>query len=156
PITSLPNPNIALTGIAVADSGVSGQPLHLDIGVENQGPGNIASRTWSVSAFLSVDSRLDRDDIPLGSVPGPPTLAAHGTATLPLDVTLPSFASGAYFLIVQADSRNEIVETNESDNLTLRPLLAILPPPADLVVQDVTFQGAVTTPGRPVSVTYTL
>src|SRR5262249_27801543 len=76
--------------------------------------------------------------------------------TTGLDVTMPIFASGAYFIIVAADSRNEIAETNENDNQSLRPLVAILPPPADLVVRDVSFGAPAVTPGQPMTVSYTL
>src|SRR5262249_34402644 len=111
---------------------------------------------WSVSAYLSVDTRLDGSDIPLGSFTGPPTFAAQQTATSGLDVTVPPFASGAYFVIVLADSRNEIAETNEGDNTSLRPLVAVLPPPADLIVRDVSFGAPAVTPGQPMTVSYTL
>src|SRR5262249_15552600 len=137
PVVSLPQPNLVVTSVTATASVDAGQPLHIDVGLQNLGPGNVVARNWSVSAYLSVDTRLDGSDIPLGSFTGPSTFAALQTTTTGLDVTMPIFASGAYFIIVAADSRNEIAETNENDNQSLRPLVAILPPPADLVVRDV-------------------
>lgn len=155
-IAAPPAPNLVLAGLNAPASERSGQPLNISVGVGNAGPGNITSRNYSVSAFLSLDPRLDGTDIALGSVPGPSNLSPGQTSGVAFNLTLPNYVSGPYFLILLADARGDVSEANESDNQILQPLLAVLPPPADLIVRDVQVSAPTVTPGRPMTVTYTL
>jgi hypothetical protein len=157
-ITDVPqvHPDLTVTDVAAPASGTAGQPFPVIGHFQNLGPNAMPARTWYASAYLSVDSRLDGSDLPLGTVAGPASLAAPDTVSRPLQLELPNYASGAYFLIVQADPRNEIHESIEGNNTFTRPVVVVLPPPADLIVEDVSFTSPSATPGEPVTVNYLL
>jgi hypothetical protein len=72
------------------------------------------------------------------------------------DVTIPPYASGAQFLLVQTDSGNDVFEGNrEGNNVVAIPLIIILDDPSDLIVENVIAPPAAI-PGEDVLVSYTL
>ncbi|MFT3880916.1 MAG: CARDB domain-containing protein [Gemmatales bacterium] len=70
---------------------------------------------WTDALYLSKDNILDPSDILLGTFRHATGLAAGTFSTFSMDVTMPP-ASGAYRIIVQADRKNLVTESNRDNN----------------------------------------
>ncbi|HEY7119523.1 MAG TPA: CARDB domain-containing protein, partial [Tepidisphaeraceae bacterium] len=118
-LIQLPPPSdLIVTNIALPGSAKSGDPVHLEWTVKNQGA-NPAEGSWSDALYLSTDNVWDINDVPLGRVRHTGTLAPGASYTLPLDVNLPPAKPGQYRIIVRPDIFNEVFEgPDESNNKT--------------------------------------
>jgi subtilase family serine protease len=88
--------------------------------VKNQGNGN--AEGFYLSVYLSPDSiitpwddGLQMGDLEIGSV-YVSALAAGAQQTLTINCTVPSTLAGTFYLGTIADSRNNVIESNESNN----------------------------------------
>jgi len=155
-ITSPPPPQLTVSGVTVAPNLDAGQPALVSWQLNNTGPGEVPNAEWFVGLYLSQDPWLDASDVSLGSIAGPAGLAGGASAPQQYVPTMPVWASGAYYVIVRADNRNEVWEaTGENDNSANAPTLLTLPPPSDLVVTDVVVPPAAV-PGEPILLSWTL
>jgi CARDB/Periplasmic copper-binding protein (NosD)/Right handed beta helix region/Bacterial pre-peptidase C-terminal domain len=155
-ISSVPPPNLTMPAISVAASGTAGQPARIHYTVSNTGTGPVPAVPWYISFYLSLDPNLDGSDVSLTSIPGPVSLAAGTSHVDSVDVTLPIWASGGYYVIGQADARNDLYEGGaEGDNTDFTSMAVTLPPPSDLVVQNISIPP-VAIPGQPVTVSWTV
>jgi hypothetical protein len=149
-------PDVVVQSLTVPANGTAGQPVTVDYALANEGPGAIAGATWFAAYYLSQDAVLDGSDVLLGSHPAPADLGVGASTAGSVELVLPSWASGAYYLIAAADSRNDLYEgSQEGDNRAARAILSALAPPADLEVVDATLPPGAT-PGLPVAIQYTL
>ena len=137
--------------------GIFGNALAVNWTVKNQGTASAAGG-WTDRFFLSKDATLSADDIALGSVDSnPAALDALGTRSNSTSVTLPlsqGLAPGTYYLIVQTDSGNTVVESNEANNTAAVAVPIILPPLPDLTAAGVA-GPATWTPGTAATITWT-
>ena len=100
--------------LAVPATGGAGTTLAVTDTTSNQGT---AAAAAAVTRFyLSSNSTLSVDDVPLGSRTTP-SLAPGASSAVTTAVQLPStLAAGNYYVIVRADADDDVVETNESNN----------------------------------------
>ncbi|BCL39020.1 S8 family serine peptidase [Nostoc sp. MS1] len=101
---------------AVAPSSVTvGYSFNTSYQVKNQGAENASNN--STTFYLSKDKALSNDDLYLGSksVAGV-TAGAAISQTISLNI-VNNVAPGTYYLLYKADGNNNIVETNESNNI---------------------------------------
>jgi hypothetical protein len=155
-ITSPLAPQLTVANVSVAANLTSGQPGTVSFDVHNGGPGAVPNATWFTAVYLSQDPWLDGSDFLLGTVQGPVGFASGATDHEQVTAAMPPWASGAYYVIVETDSRNEVWENgSENDNTATATTQLTLPPPADLIVQNVTVPGAAV-PGQSITVSYTL
>ena len=83
--------------------------------VKNQGGAPAAP--FDVTVYLSTDATLGGGDVPIGTRRVAAGLAAGGSSSGSIAVTVPaSQAAGTYFLIVRADAGNEVTESSETNN----------------------------------------
>src|SRR5262249_2105355 len=144
-----PAPDLVVTAIEAPAQGTAGQPIRVRWTTRNDGLGPVVPASFGVSCYLSADPSLDGDDVQLGALTASHSLPPGSERTDSLDVDLPSFASGAYYVIVRADPYNVVYEGGADFNNDARaPILIALAPPADLVVSDVQTQ-ANAIPGEP-------
>lgn len=150
-ITLSPAPDLEITAVAPSSSAYSGQPLKVQWKVTNSGAAS-ADRPWYDAIYLSIDSELSASDIRLDSSYASGSMAVSANYQKSVDVWIPSNASGSYYILLKADSRDEIYEHGEeSNNLTSWPITLTVPPPADLIVDQVS--GPVTaSPGSAINV----
>jgi hypothetical protein len=154
-VSDLP-PNLVIGRVTVDAASIAGQPLDIEWAVHNTGTGPVPGRVWYTSAYLSIDPYLDGSDFSLGGLVGSSALAAGDSLVQTLHGNLPAWASGPYYLLVIADSRNDVYEGMvENDNLTRGVTDVTLPLPSDLIVTNVTVPPDAV-PGEPVTITYTL
>jgi subtilase family serine protease len=95
---------------------VAGQRVRLPFTIQNNG--NVPAKgAMTVRLLASSDDVLDTNDTEIISLPKKISLRPGKPRLLPLSFTMPStLASGNYRLIVQIDSANTIVESNDTNN----------------------------------------
>ncbi len=151
-----PAPDLAATSISTDAQGTAGQPLTVRWTVANQGPGPIVPERWTAGCYLSSDAVLDGSDVLLSSLGHSGPFLSATTVSDTVSVTLPSWASGPFYLFVRADNDNSVYEAGAEGNNTARTQLQVtLSAPANLVVRDVVMPS-VAIPGEPVTVSWTL
>ncbi|MEM6326158.1 MAG: CARDB domain-containing protein, partial [Bacteroidota bacterium] len=134
----------------------AGQPLRGVVEVVNDGAAIPAGTAWTDAWTLSPGTERGPGTATLltEAVQGP--LASGARYTHTVDLFLPDYASGSYLLAVTADSRARVTEGGQRENNTREERVEIeLPPPVDLVVENVAVP-ADATPGQETTITYDL
>ena len=151
-----PPPDLVVTSVSAAAEAGAGQPLMVRWTTANRGSGVTNPAHWTTACYLSTDAMPDGTDLLLGAVTRETGLAPGEQVGDSVVVNLPGWASGPLFLIVTADTRNEVYEgAAENNNVTRAALQVTLAAPADLVVRDVTVPLSAL-PGDSVTVSWTL
>lgn len=75
------------------------------------------SDEWDDSIYLSVDQTFDSKDVLIGRVARTEGLAGLASYTATLTARMPGVPDGDYHVIVVADSKRRIPETNRNDNV---------------------------------------
>lgn len=156
PVT-LPSPvDLRVTEINIPVSLQASQPATVTWRVENEGSGATGTDRWFDTVYLSDDLGVGSSDVVLGYLEHDGSLDAGAGYDGSLDVTIPSYSSGSYYILVDTDSRDDVYEhVGESNNAGSFLFDLTLPPPADLTVSNIQIPSVVT-PGNPVSVSWTL
>ncbi|MGA1825362.1 MAG: CARDB domain-containing protein [bacterium] len=139
-----PTADLTVANITFPSSAWSGQGMIVDWTVANES--SVATEAergfWDDTLFLSRDPYLDLDtDISLGSIRRQGDLDPGASISQSLEVKLPDWVSGPYYLIAFTDSANHVYERDleynnaQSSEGTLHINLT---PPADLVVESIT------------------
>lgn len=150
-----PAPDLAVSSVQATGTPLAGQSIRVHWTVDNLGSGSPLPTDWTMSVYLSQDPLLG-GDLHLGSQAGGGSLAPAASYQDSMDVELPSYISGPYYLVVKADAQNQVYEAGAEGNNTLAtPVNITFPAPADLAVTGVT-GPATATPGDPVTVSWTL
>ncbi len=152
---ALPGPDLVPT-TPIAPTSVSiGQTLDLFWTVNNIGPGS-ALGAWIDRVYLSTDGVLDADDILLGTQDQTirsPLAPLDGAYQGTVRVTIP-FATppGTHYLIFVTDSAATQPETDETNNLIVKPVQVLAP---NLVVTQITATPQASW-GQKISITFTV
>ena len=113
--------DLAVTTLTVPAQGGAGAPLTVTDVTTNQGGGSVGPTTTRF--YLSADSVLDVNDTLLasrdvGALDGSGASSASTTVTIP-----PSTPAGTYYIAAKADADGSVVETYETNNVTVRSML---------------------------------
>lgn len=93
-----------------------GEPATFMWTTRNDGESSASGR-WDDRVFLSADEEWDISDPVIATHRVPQTTLAQGeTADFQVEAVVPPVLPGNYFVIVRADTRNQIPETDESNN----------------------------------------
>ena len=144
-------PDLQVTSLTTANTGEAGRPFNVEWTVTNTGGGATNFNYWPDRVFLSLDTTLSLDDVGLGEIYRTNPLSPGGSYTRSRDFAIPLSAVGEYFVLVQTDARNLVIEgAGESNNITGTPQVVRFAeydpdgtggdgprPPADLVVTTV-------------------
>jgi RHS repeat-associated protein len=115
----IPEPaDLSVSGITVPNQALLGQNMQFTYTVENTGA-NPAKGAWHDSAYLSVDDKWDAADILIESVQHVGDVVSGGSYTGAFSAPVPGISPGNYHVIVRSDVRNQIRETNETNNVTV-------------------------------------
>lgn len=168
-------PDLTIDTFSSPVSGTAGQQISVSWTVNNQGIAGTGSRAWKDYVYISSDeSLLESEDILLGSFANPGFLNPGQSYTQSKTVTLPISLSGSYYFFITTDNadafcnsptlqcfpgamrlstRNNMAESDESNNWVLDTLLINPAPVPDLQVVSV---GAPTAAfsGDDITVTY--
>lgn len=146
---SIENNNVAATPIAImnADLGISGIALSYlitpgsdipgsigtgdsvsaSITVYNQGEATAYGKndSWSDSLYLSEDDNWDPQDVLLGEKLSPGPLVTGASYENAINFIVPDKAPGTYYLIARAAGASSIRESNENNNIFIKPITII-------------------------------
>jgi hypothetical protein len=148
--------DLTVTSLEADSAAQSGQPMTVRWTVENQGSGGTRDSSWYDALYLSRDPSVSRGDVRLGIAQRTAALSAGATYTDTSSVDLPLYASGAYYVLVQTDRRDDLYEHQaEDNNVTSVPIELTLPAPSNLEVAGVTPPDTAT-PGQQTTVEWTV
>ncbi|MCZ8249497.1 CARDB domain-containing protein, partial [Microcystis sp. LE19-195.1E] len=120
PLTiSRDTPDLQVTSITLPDTVTPGQPLTLNWTVANLGVGRTNSNYWYDQVYLSLDKNLSGDDINLGSVYRSGALEPSASYSATGTFSLPVNLNGSYYVLVQTDRDNNVIEGAFENNNVL-------------------------------------
>ena len=125
--------------------------------VQNTGLSPSASSTTRY--YLSLDATKSADDVLLSGTHSVPGLDAGATHTATVNVTVPAATSlNSYFLLVCADDKAAVTESNEADNCVASPGAIVTVGRPDLTATTITTNppAPARTPGTTFSVSDTV
>ena len=117
-VVTMPAPSdLVVDLVTVPGSGTVGESPAPDITwkVTNQGD-NTAHGTWYDSVYLSTDQTWDLSDSLIARVTHTGDVAPGGFYTGSTDAALPGVAPGEYYVLVRSDIRNNVRESDETNN----------------------------------------
>lgn len=155
-VTLSPSPDLRVTAATIPAVAQSGQPYTVRWSVQNNSASAVPGVKWYDAVYVSTSQIVDYSAIRLGTVERTGPLAVGDSYTDSLEVQIPLSVSGTQYIIVQADSRNDIYEYGAESNNSQSALVTIqLPPPSDLVVTDVQVPANAVA-GEDVMITWTI
>ncbi len=149
PITLSPsNVDLAVTSANAAPSGDAGGTAGVSWTVTNLGTDPVPNIYWYDYIYLSSDDTYDGADRYVASsyVYNWPQLAAGGSYTNSLTVSIPSVAAGDYYLLFVADGSHYVAEGLEANNVLALPI-TLSAPNVNLVVTSATAPDSALTNG---------
>jgi hypothetical protein len=151
-------PDLIVTSLTAPTSGAAGNQITVNWTVRNQGAFE-AGPNWFDTVYISNTNTLDPvTATPLQTIYRSSSLGPGGTYSASANATIPSCASGVYYLFVYTDSRNQIFEFDpnldaEKNNFSEAKAIQIASIPPDLQVVSVT-NPATGNAGQTVSVSW--
>ncbi|HND55881.1 MAG TPA: CARDB domain-containing protein, partial [Pirellulaceae bacterium] len=135
-----PPADLVIDALETPPQATTGQPAQVSWRVRNDGDAATSATRWTDRVWLSSDNVFG-NDLELGTVVRTGAVASDGTYSVVSNFTIPpQLAAGAYWVFVQTDSANEVVEPTGETNNVRRSDASIdigLGPTPDLVVTDV-------------------
>ena len=136
-------PNAYLGMASVAPGGTTSTTCY----IYNQG--NALTNAATVGYYLSTNAVFDAGDVLLGNTDGP--LNGNGYSTRYANVTVPmGTALGSYYILFVADYQNNVVETNETNNVAAVSL-QVVAPGIDLTIAQAYMSQYSTAPGNSIN-----
>ncbi|HVX86712.1 MAG TPA: CARDB domain-containing protein [Phycisphaerae bacterium] len=150
--------DLTVSGLSVTgDNPALGQPVTVTWTTQNIGSSDAVS-PWFDDIYVSQNPTLDYTAVRVGQVAADAPLASGDSYTHSTDITLPNvngWDTGDYYVFVVADNYNQIVETDEGNNVASATIDATRPDEPNLTVSNVTLQSTAV-PGGLISVQWTL
>lgn len=151
-------PDLQISDLSAPVKVYASEKFYLHYTVANNGAGEVSGKSVSDRVVLSNDLYLKGADIDLGFRTATRTLLTGSSYTDSIQVTIPVYAAGNYYLLLQTDSKENIYEFQGESNNIAWLLLQITP------INDVAGNLTVTeveTPdsallGEPLSIRYVL
>ncbi|XP_052815878.1 uncharacterized protein LOC128242673 isoform X2 [Mya arenaria] len=129
--------NLKINGIGNVSEASSGQPLSIAYNISNTGNVSVLL-PWFDSAYLSDDYLIDSFDTKLRSVKRYGVIQPNTEESFNITFMLPfDMETKSYVLGIVLDSRDDIIETNETDNTLLIPFHLIGLQTADIYVSNI-------------------
>ena len=115
----------------------SGQPMNISFNITNNGEADLAN-TFYVAFYITSDPNEDLYERKIKVIWIHTSIDANCSEEFVDTIFLPTgLQARNYFLVLQTDSRNEILETNELDNIALTPFTVTESVAVDVVVSNV-------------------
>lgn len=114
----LPPPvELNITNVAAPANISLGEPTNFTWTVQNASQNTVVG-AWQDSVYLSRDAVWDSGDALVGQQQHSQTVAPYATYTATLATIIPPIETGSYYVIVRTDSRNNVRESDESNNVS--------------------------------------
>jgi parallel beta-helix repeat protein len=147
---------------AIATSGPAGRgtALPLTFRIRNDGTATTSENLWSDQVYLSQDVVLDGSDRLLGTLTRQGVLDSGASYTVAPSLVIPTnMPIGDYFVIVAADSSNQVDEPTAENNNVLastNKVSVVAAPLPDLIIPSVALaSGSTPRSGEPVTIEWT-
>ncbi|MCC6723505.1 MAG: hypothetical protein IT258_03275 [Saprospiraceae bacterium] len=117
-----PQPDLTIADLQIPNvSVVAGAILSYNFNASNAGtaavPGN-----FTIKSYISTDQTLSANDVQDGTIQTGNYTAGFAVQNVPGASTIPAnLAAGQYYLIVKIDGDNAIAESNENNNMVVKP-----------------------------------
>ncbi|MEM6783053.1 MAG: CARDB domain-containing protein [Bacteroidota bacterium] len=148
--------DLRIASVTISGTPQAGQPVRAVVTVANEGAAIPARTSWTDAWTLSPGTEANGETVTLLTqrVQGP--LAPGATYTHTVDLFLPDYAAGSHLLTTTVNNDRRVTEAGQVGNNTdARVLDIVLPPPVDLVVENVVVPAGAE-PGDEVTITYDL
>ncbi len=149
PIT-IGQPNLVISDLTAPDQTYAGANITVGWTVTNSGADD-ASGSWYDIVYLSENEQLSGSYWYLGNYNRLTELAPAEFYERSVQVAIPSYAAGDYYIIVRTDNNDYVNETNESDNQIVHGPIVVGQP--NLTLSDVVVPSVLST-GRPADFTW--
>jgi len=165
------DPDLVPVSLDTPDTAGPGDQISASWTVYNEGAGNAFSENeypWIDELFFSTDDQLDSSDTYLSygypnhlymgsSVSFPPGEGYSLSNTLsPWDPGIPDVAPGTYYLILKTDKWDDIYESNEENNVLVKPITITERKYPDLTVTSIDAPDSVNAGDDMLSASYTV
>lgn len=114
-VTLAPPADLVVEQVSAPTTGSPGTPTTISWIARNSGSNN-ARGGWYDSVYLSRDQQWNLDDELIGRFEHHQDLAPGESYTGQLTATLPGVLPGNYYIIVRTDARNNVRETDDTNN----------------------------------------
>jgi len=134
---------------------VAGTTVPVSFTVTNTGSVGTGIIPWKDEVYLSNFPEFNAGSAILVASPNNVSALAPGQSyTQNLNITIPQFIEGEYYIFVRTDAFNIIQETDEANNMsrTINPVSVSLPPYPDLAVAEVQSLSGNIIPGESLTV----
>ncbi len=122
--------------------------------LRNTGNGNAAAST--ICFYLSADNELDISDLLLQEI-NAEALVSGSSSELLESITIPaSIVAGDYFLMIEADCREAIPESDETNNIVALSISITERPRPDMIVQEASIDPASVLAGESPTANFTI
>ena len=146
---AVPNVDLQITNVTVPGESFYGQEMAVSWTVTNAGTMQTFASQWTDYVLLSRDQILDPTDKIIGYKAHTEKLDGGGSYTASANATVPAGLSGPYYVFIQTDYHNQVIEADESNNVRRSDAFLLqLPPPVDLTVTAIE-APAPGSPGEP-------
>ncbi len=108
--------DLDVTGITIPANGLAGQNVTIDYTVNNDSAFATPAGPWTDSLYLSLDDRYESSDVLLGRVTHNGQVGGNATYNGQLVAPLPGVLPGNYRVLVIADSRGLVPDTDRANN----------------------------------------
>lgn len=151
-----PSPDLKVKLFTAPLQCASGQQIKVVFRVKNEGIGATNGSGWTDKVYLSSDFTINQGDAHIGTYNRTANLDTGQFYTDSLMVEIPVSASGNMILIFKTDFNNIVFENNQEDNnIATAFIVAVQPPPADLIVQNITIPDS-SKSGKPINISWTV
>ncbi|MDV3001938.1 MAG: hypothetical protein N5P05_003544 [Chroococcopsis gigantea SAG 12.99] len=154
-VITVTKPDLVVSNLASPASAVGGTTFYFDYTLTNQGTGGASYYGSSTKFYLSTNTTLDSNDTYFTS-DYVSSLGAGQSATESIYVSLDdALNTGTYYILAQADAWDDVVESNENNNITSRPIAITASPKPDLTITNFTAPASVNA-GSSLNISYTV
>ncbi len=139
-----PPPDLQAMIVDAPSGTVTAQSIAVSYQVTNTGSSETPNTVWSDTIYISPTPSLGSSAIALGTITHLGALAVGESYTISDNLALPSDLSGGYYLIVQADSGDQVFQLSRSNNVAVSSPINLDFNPVDLSVSNVTTASTAT------------
>lgn len=132
--------NLTVSAFSAPNTALAGQPISVTWTVTNTGIGPTNVTHWNDGVYLSLDQFFDPgQDLFIGSAFIDQPLSGGASYTRTADFNVPAGIAGTYYVFMATDTNDQVVETDEGDNVGGPEAIQVIPPPpSDLMVGEIT------------------
>lgn len=145
-VSLTPAPDLIAENLMIPPTIYSGQRINISYHTKNQGVGNVPNGdSWSDKVWLSNNATLTDQKYSVGVQSFNESLLPNTTFMVDMNLNIPSFTSGNYYLIIETNPNQSVYEGTDTDNNLLVNLINIKPAnatSADLIVTDLTLPAS--------------